>query len=218
MILRSTLLSALLAGSALASLALAAPAMAQESALSYTQTLSPDAVRAVQGKLNALAGFQGQANGAWGPDSEAALRGFQQNNGLQVTGQMNQATAATMGLDIPSLIGAAAPAAAPVPAPAPAPQAPAAPPPSPAPAAAPPPAPAAAPQPVFALSSDSVRMVQARLRQLGFYNGTVDGEWGAGSQTALQAFQQAHGLPADGHLNAASVQAMGIDPASMRPR
>ena len=102
--------------------------MAQESALSYTQTLTPDAVRAVQGKLNALAGFQGQANGAWGPDSEAALRGFQQNNGLQVTGQMNQATAATMGLDIPSLIGAAAPASAPAPAPAPAPQAPAAPP------------------------------------------------------------------------------------------
>jgi peptidoglycan hydrolase-like protein with peptidoglycan-binding domain len=212
MILRSAVLSALLAGTALASLALAPPAMAQESGLSYTQTLSPDAVRAVQGKLNALAGFQGQANGAWGPDSEAALRSFQQNNGLQVTGQMNQATAATMGLDIPSLIGAAAAG------PAPAPQATAAPPPPPAPAPAPPPAPAAAPAPVFALSSDSVRMVQARLRQLGFYNGTVDGEWGGGSQTALQAFQQAHGLPADGHLNAASVQAMGIDPASMRPR
>jgi peptidoglycan hydrolase-like protein with peptidoglycan-binding domain len=216
MIVRSAILSALLAGTALASLALAPPAMAQESGLSYTQTLTPDAVRAVQGKLNALVGFQGQINGAWGPDSEAALRSFQQNNGLQVTGQMNQATAATMGLDITSLIGAAGPA------PAPAPEATAAPPPPPAPAPtpapAPQPAPAAAPQPVFALSSDSVRMVQARLHQLGFYNGAVDGEWGGGSQTALQAFQQAHGLPADGHLNGASVQAMGIDPASMRPR
>ncbi|HEY2133100.1 MAG TPA: peptidoglycan-binding domain-containing protein [Acetobacteraceae bacterium] len=216
--LRSALLFALLAGTALAPLCLAPPAMAQESGLSYTQTLSPDAVRAVQGRLNALAGYQGPINGAWGPDSEAALRNFQQNNGLQVTGQMNQATAATMGLDVASLVGAAGQ----VPAPAPAPLATAAPPPppapAPAPAPAPQPAPAAAPGPIFALSNNSVRIIQARLRQLGFYNGAIDGEWGGGSQTALQAFQQAHGLPADGHLNAASVQAMGIDPASMQPR
>jgi peptidoglycan hydrolase-like protein with peptidoglycan-binding domain len=60
--------------------------------------------------------------------------------------------------------------------------------------------------------------LQARLRQLGFYTGAVDGVWGAGSLSSFEAFQQAHGLPADGRLTAASVSALGIDPASMQPR
>ena len=41
----------------------------------------------------------GRADGVWGPDSQAALERFQQARGLQVTGQLNQATAATLGLD-----------------------------------------------------------------------------------------------------------------------
>jgi peptidoglycan hydrolase-like protein with peptidoglycan-binding domain len=86
-------------------------------------------------------------------------------------------------------------------------------------AAAPPPPPSpATAKAAFALSSDSVRILQARLRQLGFYTGAVDGVWGAGSLSSFEAFQQAHGLPADGRLTAASVSALGIDPASMQPR
>jgi peptidoglycan hydrolase-like protein with peptidoglycan-binding domain len=188
----------------LAALALAPvlPAHAQDAGLIYSQPLGPDAVRAVQGKLAAMAGFTGTANGVWGADSDGALRTFQQSRGLQATGQMNQATAATMGLDPAGLIATAAPPAAAPPAATPV-------------AAAAPAAPAPPPQP-YALSGDSVRMVQARLRALGFYTGAIDGAWGGGSLAALEGFQQSHGLPADGRLNAATVQAMGIDPAAMQ--
>jgi len=70
----------------------------------------------------------------------------------------------------------------------------------------------------FALSGDSIRILQARLRQLGFYNGDIDGAWGAGSIAGLQNFQAAHNLPADGRLNKATVEAMGVDPATMQPQ
>jgi peptidoglycan hydrolase-like protein with peptidoglycan-binding domain len=141
----------------------------------------------VQTKLNALAGYPGPLDGSWGPASQVALRNFQQSRGLQVTGEMNQATAATMGLDPGALIANAAPAAPP------------------------------APPPSFALSGDSMRIIQARLRQLGFYSGAIDGAWGGGSQSALQSFQASRGLPPDGRVTANTVQALGIDPATMQP-
>jgi len=64
-----------------------------------------------------------------------------------------------------------------------------------------------------------VAAVEARTGEtLG--NGAADvpsrGPWGGGSLAALEGFQQSHGLPADGRLNAATVQAMGIDPAAMQ--
>lgn len=205
----------------LASTTFAAPAMAQDSPLLYSQPLGPDAVRQIQGKLNALAGYSGPIDGTWSAASETALRNFQQGRGLQATGAMNQATAATMGLDPAALIAdAASPAQPPTAAPPPAlPPLAAAPPAAPAPAAAPPAAaPPAAPPTAFALSGDSIRMLQARLRQLGFYSGEIDGAWGAGSISGLQNFQAAHNLPADGRLTKATVQAMGIDPATMQPQ
>jgi peptidoglycan hydrolase-like protein with peptidoglycan-binding domain len=214
--LRFAAFAMLLAGTAIVPLA-----MAQNAGLTYSQPLSPDAVRLVQGKLHELVGYNGPMDGNWSPASQAALRNFQQTRGLQVSGEMNPATAATMGLDPAELIAAAAPPPAPPPAAAAPP--PPAPPSTPLPPLAPAPAPSAAappsaPQPLFALSTDSVRVIQARLRQLGFYNGAIDGEWGRGSMAGVQRFQQTHGLPADGRLNGATVQAMGIDPASMQPR
>jgi peptidoglycan hydrolase-like protein with peptidoglycan-binding domain len=186
-------------------------AFAQPAQLVYSQPLAPAALRDVQGKLAAMGAYTGPADGNWGSDSETALRNFQQSHGLQVTGEMNQATAATLGLDPMALLGVAgsAPGSAATPVPPPPP-----PPPS---AVAPPPPPPSA-KPAFALGSDSVRILQARLRQLGFYTGAVDGVWGGGSLSAFEAFQQAHGLPADGRLTAAGVSALGIDPASMQPR
>lgn len=173
-------------------------AFAQPAQLVYSQPLAPAALRDVQGKLAAMGAYTGPADGNWGSDSETALRNFQQSHGLQVTGEMNQATAATLGLDPMALLGVAgsAPGSAATP--------------------VPPPPPSA--KPAFALGSDSVRILQARLRQLGFYTGAVDGVWGGGSLSAFEAFQQAHGLPADGRLTAAGVSALGIDPASMQPR
>ena len=43
-----------------------------------------------------------------------------------------------------------------------------------------------------------VKQLQQRLKDLGYYSGDVDGQYGRGSQTAVAAFQAQHGLKADG--------------------
>ncbi len=69
------------------------------------------------------------------------------------------------------------------------------------------PAPSVTPAPTAAASSlkkgssgASVRKVQTRLKELGYYNGTVDGEYGAGTESAVRAFQKANGLDVDGKV------------------
>ena len=46
--------------------------------------------------------------------------------------------------------------------------------------------------------SDEVRALQKRLKELGYYTGSVDGDFGAGTEAAVRAFQKANGLTADG--------------------
>ena len=46
--------------------------------------------------------------------------------------------------------------------------------------------------------NDEVRRLQERLRELGFYTGTVDGQFGPGTQEAVILFQTQHGLTPDG--------------------
>ncbi|MBQ8074162.1 MAG: peptidoglycan-binding protein, partial [Clostridia bacterium] len=48
--------------------------------------------------------------------------------------------------------------------------------------------------------SDEVRAVQKRLKALGYYTGSVDGDFGAGTEAAVKAFQKANGLTADGKV------------------
>ncbi len=47
-------------------------------------------------------------------------------------------------------------------------------------------------------SGQAVRTLQQRLKELGYYTGTVDGDFGMATETALKAFQRNHGLTADG--------------------
>jgi len=45
---------------------------------------------------------------------------------------------------------------------------------------------------------DDVKSVQKRLKELGYYTGSVDGSYGTGSMNAVKAFQSKHGLTSDG--------------------
>ena len=47
-------------------------------------------------------------------------------------------------------------------------------------------------------SGKAVRTLQTRLKALGYYRGTVDGDYGKATQDAVKAFQQGNGLTADG--------------------
>ena len=61
------------------------------------------------------------------------------------------------------------------------------------------PAPTATPGPLASgATGERVSQMQQRLKELGFYNGQVDGQFGSGTRGAVQAFQRQHGLDADG--------------------
>ena len=172
-----------LAGSLLAGVFSVLPAAAQTPPpLAYVQPVVPQAVQDVQNRLRQAGVYSGQIDGIWGADSQAALERYQQSHQLQVTGQLNQATAATLGLDQSALLSAPAAMAAPV------------------------------PPPGDQLRATSVQAIQARLRSLGFYSGAVDGVWGGGTQAAIERFQQGRGLQPNGQLNPATVAAMGLAP------
>ncbi len=47
-------------------------------------------------------------------------------------------------------------------------------------------------------NGDAVSQLQKKLKDLGYYTGTVDGSYGAGTVNAVKAFQQVNGLDADG--------------------
>lgn len=155
------------------------------SPLAYVQPVPPSAVEAVQDHLRSAGVYSGAVDGVWGPDSAAALQRFQAGHQLQVTGQLNQATAATLGLDPAALLAMQAPIPMP---------------------------------PPETLQPASVRTVQAQMRRLGFYPGTVDGVWGASTESAVERFQQARGLPPNGQLTTATLTAMGLVPGSLAYR
>jgi peptidoglycan hydrolase-like protein with peptidoglycan-binding domain len=171
-------------------LLLATPGLAAAQApvgLAYTQALSSGVTAMVQEKLRQAGVYAGRADGVWGPESQAALERFQQTRNLQVTGQLNQATAATLGIPPGELLSTRnAPAAAT--------------------------AAAATPAVQEPVSPAVIRNVQQRLRTLGFYRGGVDGLWGAGTQASLERFQQGRGLQPTGQVNPLTLQALGIDP------
>ena len=61
--------------------------------------LSEDQVRQIQQRLKA-AGQQVRVDGVWGPETENALRGFQQQRNLQGQGQLDQSTLGALGVTI----------------------------------------------------------------------------------------------------------------------
>jgi peptidoglycan hydrolase-like protein with peptidoglycan-binding domain len=57
-----------------------------------TNVASPDQIKEAQQQLKQKGFYQGQVDGKMGPETEAALRRFQQSSGLPVTAQLDQET------------------------------------------------------------------------------------------------------------------------------
>lgn len=55
-----------------------------------------------------------------------------------------------------------------------------------------------------------VKEVQRRLKNWGYYKGSVDGVFGAGTKSAVIAFQKKNGLKADGVVGKATYKALGM--------
>ena len=61
---------------------------------------------------------------------------------------------------------------------------------------------------------ENVRLVQQKLKQWGYYGGSVDGVYGAKTYAALVSFQKKNGLKADGVVGSATAAALGISLSS----
>lgn len=58
------------------------------------------------------------------------------------------------------------------------------------------------------MNGSSVRTLQTNLKTLGYYTGSVDGDYGSGTTAAVTAFQAANGLTADGIAGKATLNAI----------
>ena len=70
-------------------------------------------------------------------------------------------------------------------------------------------------QEVYALSKygsrgDEVKQIQTKLKNWGYYKGSVDGIYGSGTLAAVKSFQKKNGLSVDGIAGTKTLQAMGI--------
>ena len=61
---------------------------------------------------------------------------------------------------------------------------------------------------------DEVRRIQTKLKQLGFYNGAVDGIYGTLTKKAVIAFQKSCGLTADGIAGPKTLLYLGLSASS----
>lgn len=159
-------------------------------------------VTKLQNRLIALGYLKGKASGTYDADTIAAVRAFQKKNGLTSNGTANGETQDLLYSD--AAINASA-------TPTPAPTA------TPKPTAEPTPTPAI---PTEALSrgarGDSVKTLQQRLKDLKYYKGNVDGKFGDATSRALKAFQEAHGLTADGVAGKATYAILFSDNALVK--
>lgn len=59
-------------------------------------------------------------------------------------------------------------------------------------------------------TGSEVKEIQGRLKEWGYYNGSVDGIFGIATRNAVMKFQEANGLVADGVVGSKTLAAMGI--------
>lgn len=126
-------------------------------------------VYAMQERLIELRYLNGVADGVFGTETQAALIAFQQNNGLTADGVAGVSTLNKLNGSCRAATGVSA---------------------------------TAKPSGTVVLregdSGENVYNLQARLFELGYYSGRIDGRFTSETTQAVKAFQQANGLTADG--------------------
>ena len=59
-------------------------------------------------------------------------------------------------------------------------------------------------------SGDTVKQIQQKLKDWGYYSGVVDGVFGSGTEKAVRYFQEKNGLTVDGKVGQGTMDALGI--------
>ena len=63
----------------------------------------------------------------------------------------------------------------------------------------------------YGSSGEEVKQIQTKLKDWGYYNGSVDGIYGSGTYEAVKKFQSSNGLTADGVSGTQTLLALGIN-------
>jgi len=181
----------------------------QTAAPSNASVVSREQTMQMQRALTARNLYQGKADGVWGPKTESALRNFQTQSGLEVTGTLNEPTARALGIendtmDRQPVSGTDAPVA--------------------------PSAGTATPhsQPrledgatsvqLSSLSQEQAREMQQRLQLLGYYRGPIDGKLGEGTRSALNRyFQRQADLARQGVISNSAISLFGTEVNDVQP-
>lgn len=148
-----------------------------------------DLVYTVQARLAALRYYEGEYTGVYDKATIAAVRAFQKKNGIKADGLCGEDTQALL------LYTNAIPAdATPTPKPTKTPKATK----TPKPTATPKPLKTPAANVAYGSRGADAKLVQQRLKTLGYLSGSADGQFGSESVSALKDFQFANGLYPDG--------------------
>lgn len=132
-------------------------------------------VKIMQNRLIVLGYLSGTADGEYGATTEAAVKAFQDRNGLYADGKAGPKTLAKLYSNSAKKASSVAGHLGSLKA---------------------------------GMNGSAVRTLQKNLRTLGYYNGSVDGDYGSGTQAAVSAFQSANGLKADGVAGKATLNAI----------
>ena len=63
-------------------------------------------------------------------------------------------------------------------------------------------------------SGETVKQIQAKLQQWGYYDGAIDGVYGSATEKAVRYFQEKNGLTVDGKAGQKTMEALGIFPGT----
>ena len=63
-------------------------------------------------------------------------------------------------------------------------------------------------------TGSTVRQIQTKLKNWGYYSGSVDGVYGSATENAIRLFQQKNGLTVDGKAGPQTLKALGLSAGS----
>lgn len=155
-----------------------------------------DQITEAQTKLKAAGSYSGEADGKYNNDLRAAIRKFQESNGLTKTGTLNRATLEKMEITLTEQQKAI-----------PAPES------SYAKAKEEKPEKAKTDKPkrtIFRATKDQIKEAQRMLKAGGMYNGEETGQLSQETRDGLKKYQEANGLNVTGTLNQITLEKMGI--------
>lgn len=140
-------------------------------------------VREMQRRLKDLGYLSGEADGQFGSETERAVKAFQFQHNLKDDGIAGEQT-------LNLLYSAQAQTFVPTPTPSPTPS-----------------------MLSSGASGEEVKRMQQRLKDLGFYTGEIDGDFGKGTKNAVMIFQKQHDLEADGIAGSLTLSKLYSDAA-----